>query len=43
MVLITTKGAGKAVFHLTFSGVSEATNTRKFLNSQYVELFTEGI
>ena len=45
VVIITTKKgkAGKTSFSANFSqGVSEATNTRQFLNSaQYVELFTE--
>jgi TonB-linked SusC/RagA family outer membrane protein len=45
VVLITTKKgkAGKPTFSVNLSqGVSEATNTKKFLNaSQYVELFTE--
>jgi TonB-linked SusC/RagA family outer membrane protein len=45
VVLITTKKgkAGKPTFSVNFSqGVSEATNTKKFLNaSQYVDLFTE--
>ncbi|SHH15818.1 TonB-linked outer membrane protein, SusC/RagA family [Flavobacterium micromati] len=45
VVIITTKKGkvGKTTFSANFSqGVSEATNTREFLNSaQYVELFTE--
>ncbi|SHG43864.1 TonB-linked outer membrane protein, SusC/RagA family [Flavobacterium segetis] len=45
VVIITTKKgkAGKTAFSANFSqGISEATNTRKFLNSaQYIELFTE--